>query len=150
MARGTSRSAPGLYIFTGSTGLSVIGAVNISQSGTAGVTIYNSGTGAISFTGASNVSLTAPTTGTYAGILFYQNPSDTAAATVTGASNADYIGALYFPDAALNYSGASNGAYTILVAQTLAFVGAANIGDNYSTLPGGSPIAASTGITFAE
>lgn len=140
----------GQYILTGSTGLSVVGAVNISQSGTTGVTIYNTGTGAISFAGASNVSLTAPTTGTYAGILFYQDPSDTAAATVTGASNANYVGALYFPDAALNYSGASNGAYTILVAQTLAFVGAANIGNNYSTLPGGSPIAASKGITFSE
>jgi hypothetical protein len=134
----------GLYVLEGG-GLSVNGAINITGNG--GITFYNTqGTGypygPIAIVGASNISLTAPTTGSLAGILFFQDRTiaNPAASSITGASNGTYIGALYFPTSALTYSGASNGQYTIIVSDALTFSGAANVGDNYSSLPGGSPI----------
>jgi hypothetical protein len=133
----------GTFILLGG-GLSVSGATNITGTG---VTFYNTqGSGytygPISISGANNSTLTAPTTGSLAGILFFQDRTiaSPAASSVTGATNANFVGALYFPTSALTYSGASNGQYTILVSKTLTINGAANVGANYSSLPGGSPI----------
>jgi hypothetical protein len=133
----------GTYILLGG-GLRISGAVNMTGTG---VTFYNTqGSGytygPISISGASSSTLSAPTTGSLAGILFFQDRTigSPAASGITGASNDNFVGALYFPTSALSYSGASNGQYTILVAKTLTFSGAASIGANYSSLPGGSPV----------
>ncbi len=128
---------PGTYIFTGSTGLQTNGSVNMSGSG---VTFYNTGTGNVNLSGASNVNLSAPTSGSLAGILFYQDPSDTAAAVVNGSSNGNFVGTLYFPNATLSYNGSSNNQYTVLVANILKFTGSVNVNNNYASLPGGSPV----------
>ena len=128
---------PGLYTIVGPGGLN-FGGANVSGTG---VTFYlGPKAGAVTATG-SNSSLTAPTTGTYAGILFFQNPGDTSAATI-GGSNAAIVGALYFPAAQLTFDGSNAGsAYTILVANTIVFSGSnATLNSNYSSLPGGSPI----------
>jgi hypothetical protein len=88
----------------------------------------------------SNSSFAAPTTGTYAGILFFQDRSNTHAAAV-GGSNAAVVGALYFPKAQLTYSGSNaTSAYTLLVANAIVFSGSnSTLNDNYSSLPGGPP-----------
>jgi Flp pilus assembly protein TadG len=142
---------PGLYIFTGSsTGISFIASGSLTVNGT-GVTFYNNSTsGSMSFTGSgsTNFNLTAPTTGTYAGILMFQNQNNTAAGTVTasGSTTEIFQGATYFPNAPLNYtaSGSSGAAaYSIIVAQTLKITGSGTsaINDTYTSLPGGlSPI----------
>jgi len=134
---------PGTYILLGG-GLSISGAVNMTGTG---ITFYNTqgsgySYGPVSISGASNSTLTAPTTGSLAGILFFQDRTITspAASGISGASNDNFVGALYFPTSALTYSGASAGQYTILVAKTLTFSGAATVGANYSSLPGGSPV----------
>jgi len=127
---------PGLYIIVGSGGLN-FGGTNV---GATGVTFYlGPNAGAVTATG-SNSSFAAPTTGTYAGILFFQNPSDTNGAAV-GGSNAAVVGALYFPKAQLTYRGSNaTSAYTLLVANTIVFSGAnCTLNDNYSSLPGGPP-----------
>ncbi len=79
---------PGMYILTG-------GTFQLGQSGNAtisgdGVTFYITDGGSVDFSGNSSVSLIAPTSGTYAGILFFQDSSDTQAATITGNSNWTY------------------------------------------------------------
>ena len=128
---------PGLYTIVGSGGLN-FGGSNVSATG---VTFYlGPNAGAVTATG-SNSSLTAPPTGTYAGILFFQNPSDTNAATI-GGSNSTVVGALYFPKAQLTFNGSNAAsAYTILVANTVVFSGSnATVNNNYATLSGGSPI----------
>jgi hypothetical protein len=133
----------GTYILLGG-GLSISGAVNMTGTG---VTFYNTqgsgySYGPISISGASNSTLTAPTTGPLAGMLFFQDRTiaSPAASGITGSSNDNFVGALYFPTSALTYSGASAGQYTILVSKTLTINGAANVGANYSSLPGGSPV----------
>jgi hypothetical protein len=128
---------PGLYIIVGSGGLN-FGGTNVSATG---VTFYlGPNAGAVTATG-SNSSFAAPTTGTYAGILFFQDRSNTKAATI-GGSNAAVVGSLYFPKAQLTYKGSNaTSAYTILVADSIVFSGSnSTLNNNYSTLSGGSPL----------
>ena len=130
--------SPGVYIVTGG-GIQFSGASGLVSG--AGVTFYNNGTTAISDTGAQTISLTAPTSGTYAGILFFQDAADTQAATFAGTGTTSLTGALYLPGAAVSLAANSGAAYTIVVANGITFTGSATFGDNYSTLPGGiSPI----------
>src|SRR5215469_8028425 len=114
----------------------------------AGVTFYNTtgtgGYGGISINANSTVNLSAPTTGPLAGILFFQDrsiPGTAAASTLSGNSTSTFDGALYFPTTALTFNGNSSAnGYSIVVANKLTLVGNASIGDNYSSLPNGSPI----------
>lgn len=99
---------PGLYILNGG-GLTVGGGSSIIGTG---VTFYNTGSTTyaykpIAITGTSTTSLTAPTTGTYEGILFFQdrNISSSQQNTISGTSSTVYQGALYFPTTPLVYSG---------------------------------------------
>ena len=131
---------PGLYTIVGTNGSYALnfGGSNVSASG---VTFYiGPSAGAVNVAG-SNSTFSAPTTGTYAGILFFQNPSNTNAATV-GGSNATTTGAFYFPKAQLTFDGSNASTpYTILVAYTIVYAGSnATLNNNYGALPGGSPI----------
>jgi Flp pilus assembly protein TadG len=128
---------PGTYIFTGD--FIVNGTPTVTGNG---VTLYFTSSGSITVNGATNFNLTAPTTGTYAGILMFQDRADTAQATINGSNTSTLQGSLYFPDAPLVFNGSSgtNAAYTIIIAQSITFNGSVTLNDNYSSLPGGSPI----------
>ncbi len=131
---------PGVYTITGG-GLTFGGTGTVSGTG---VTLYIGGSGGtVSLSGAQTVNLSAQTTGTDAAILFYQDPGNTSAATISGTSNSTLEGALYFPSAALTIDATgNNAAYTIAVAKTLQLGGtsALNFPSNFSSLPNGSPI----------
>ncbi len=117
-----------------------------------GVTIYNTfgattneGTftySPIRLSGNSSVTLTAPNTGTYAGILIFEDRSAPASYdTYGGGSTAVYQGVIYALHAAVTmYGNSSNAQYTMLVADTISLVGATSLNSNYSLLPNGSPI----------
>jgi len=120
-----------------------------SATGTAnaGVTFYITNGGAVTINGLANVYMTAPNSGTYAGILFYQDPSDTSTAKLDGTAQSYYQGALYFPKAQeLDFGGTSltnsTAKYTIIVADNLKVNGTAtvNLNSDYSLLPGGVSI----------
>jgi len=145
---------PGLYIIQGSGGLSLTGA-GVTIQGT-GVTFYiGPSAGSVTVNGILNfINLVAPTTGTWAGILFFQDRSNSNAAcvggcgaSVSGILNFTQIqGALYFPDALLSFNGCCQNsagpyytAYEITVASQLSFT-FDYFNDDYSSLPGGSPI----------
>ena len=150
---GTVTLQPGTYIVNGN--LTINGNANVTGTG---VTFYITNGGSVTINGTGSVQLTAPTTGTYAGILFYQDPSDTSAAKVNGTSTSFFQGSLYFPKASLDFSGTAttgvcpngttangfNGcaAYTIIVSDALTVSGntTVNINSDYSSLPGGNPI----------
>ena len=157
---------PGTYVLTSSNvallssgGLAINALSTVSGSG---VTFYNYGpSGGVTFPLTSvslgGVNLVAPTTGTYAGILFFQDPGNTSAATLLGSSslNTQLVGAYYFPSAAVNYLVSGSNAYNILVAKDVHFA-VLSLGltsyeqsvfnNNYSTLPGGSPINSSGAV----
>jgi Flp pilus assembly protein TadG len=153
---------PGTYILRDATGFLGIktGGLNItlnlltSITGT-GVTFYNEGTqGSLmvvepvsggSLLSLSNVSLSAPTSGTYSGILFFQAHG----VTTTGVfvanllNNSKLEGAIYLPDGDVSYGvSAASSAYNILVAKDInlnvSILSA--FGNDYSSLSGGSPL----------
>src|ERR1017187_5278861 len=134
---------PGTYVLRGG-GLTVSNGATLNGTG---VTFYNSqGSGytygAISLLGGVAVQLTAPTTGSLAGILFFQDRSVAAGPqnTFSNGSASKFDGALYFPTTALSYTGGAAGLYTIIVAKTVSFSGGITLKNDYSSLPGGSPV----------
>jgi Putative Flp pilus-assembly TadE/G-like len=138
--------SPGVYVITPSgdqnNGLQFGGAATVTGSG---VTLYNGQfSSPVSITSTADVSLTAPTSGTYAGVLLFQNPNNQASATVQGGDNPLFQGALYFPNLNSTLTLDDIGAvadYTIAVAGSLDIRGNVNVfGSNYSSLSNGSPI----------
>jgi hypothetical protein len=143
---------PGMYILKGS-GLTT-NTANSIISGT-GVTIYNtydptSGNpairnyGPINIVANSSASLTAPTTGTYAGVLIMEDrtiPAGVYFDTFGGGSNAAYTGIIYGPKSNMTFYGnASLAAYTLIVSYRMSMVGTTDINNNYASLPTGNPI----------
>lgn len=152
---------PGTYILReggggGLLGLGTTGGLSInitalsSITGT-GVTFYNQGpTGGLTITapatlGLSTFQLSAPTTGEYGGVLFYQPSSNTSDATflVSLLQGGKLEGAVYLPKAQVSYGvSAISSAYNILVADKINFVApvASLFGNDYSALDAGSPL----------
>jgi Flp pilus assembly protein TadG len=115
-----------------------------------GVTLYNTGTSTtyapINTQDNATLKLKAPTSGSLAGILFFQDRSINFAtqANNIGMGNAGYVeGALYFPSTDLTMATGqnANAAYTIVVAKTVSVsINSFSVASNYSTLTDGSPI----------
>ena len=141
--------APGNYILYGG-GLSLTGGSNLTGTG---VTFYNTGGGSnsyqpINITGSNGTTLSAPTSGPLAGILFFQDRaiSNSSVNSISGGTNTAFEGSLYFPSTPLAYSGGSNGlaAYTVIVADTVTFSGGSKLNVDYSSLGGTSPVPGAT------
>lgn len=141
----------GQFILVGG-GLSVDGAVIVSGSG---VTFFNTYSqsdkyGPISINGTGTVSLSAPTSGTYKALLFYQDPtvawSASNGSTIAGGALSVYDGIIYFPTTDLTYAGNSSTAglgttgYTMLIGYNIKIAGTAQVNSDYSTLGGSSPL----------
>ena len=120
-AQSTLTLNPGVYIVDSSSGINL--GAQTTMSGT-GVTIYIK-QGGVSMSGGATVSLTAPTSGAWQGILFYQDRADSTASTLVGGTGQLMNGVLYFPKANLTYTGGSstNATATTIVADTLTMVG---------------------------
>jgi hypothetical protein len=98
---------PGIYYLKGG-GLNLSGSSNLSGTG---VMIYNapvSATDQISLSGSGNLTLSAPTSGRYAGITIFQDRNSNVAATITGNSGFKVTGTLYFAGALLTLTGNSS------------------------------------------
>jgi uncharacterized protein (DUF2147 family) len=143
---GTANFSPGIYILMG-------GGITTQDSNSHavgdGVMFYNTfdathSYGPINISANSTVSLTAPTTGTYAGILFFQdrNVSGHPAETFGGGSTGKIEGTIYAPASNITFYGNASlsAAYTIIVANQISMVGTSYVNDDYSKLPGGTPI----------
>jgi len=145
--------SPGVYVLMDG-GLQINGAVNVTGTD---VTFFNtySGTqtnkyGNIGINGSGTVTLSAPTTGTYKALLFYQDPrvpwSANNGSIIAGGANSTYNGILYFPTTDLEYAGNSstqtNGTdgYTSLIGYNVKVAGTAKVNADYSALGGSNPI----------
>ena len=139
--------SPGTYIIDGNKGLTINGGATVTGTG---VTFYLTGSANVTINGgtgsAPTVQFSAPNSGTYAGVLFWQAPGDTSVAKIDGSSTSYYQGGLYFPSAELDFGGTSftnaSAAYTLIVADNLKINGTATVqlNSNYSSLPGGVSI----------
>jgi hypothetical protein len=99
----------------------------------AGVTIYMAGSGRVSMNGNATVTLDAPTTGTYAGVLFYGDRSSSGGSdTFNGTANSRMTGALYFAKQNVQYLGNFGGANgcTQVVGDTVTWSGNTHMASN--------------------
>ncbi len=131
-------TSSGTYAFNGN----VILNSNTTLNGTGGVTLYFK-SGSLTLNSNVSLSLTAPTTGTYAGIAIFQNRTDSNSMILNSNSTLKVTGAIYAPAANLILNSNSfSDVYSIMVANTITINSnsALNIHSDYSSLPDGSPI----------
>lgn len=162
---------PGTYILTSpssktGTAYGLTADIGALATGT-GVTFYNTLTSGYdsgpvqfnftSFTSGYGINLTAPTSGTYEGILFFQDPANTSQAQIIGSSSYNTVlqGAYYFPKAKVVFAFDGPIQYDILDAWQIEFAfltfagsnfNTSGFSNNYSSLADGSPIKGTGGV----
>jgi len=135
---GTVVLSPGVYVING--GFSQAGSVQISGTD---ITVYLAApNGSLSLTGSGALNLSAPTTGTYNGILFFEDPNDTNSMKVGGSNGSNLQGIFYAPNASLSLAGSSGASfYTDLIVSSLALAGTNNL-HNYASINPNTPLTA--------
>jgi hypothetical protein len=150
--------APGIYYINGPGGLGFNGkgtlatpGFAIPYSGADGVMIYFTGSATMNKVnggGGPNVPdiqlnpLTATQSATYAGMLFYQDPNDTATPWFGGDDKTTFNGTLYFPTQTLTFYGDTNQTYNgTVITYSIAINGNPTV--NFGTSPAGIPTPAS-------
>ena len=136
---GTTNFSPGVYIFDGGTFKTN---ANANLSGT-GVTFVFLNNATLDLNGSGHMQFSAPTTGTYAGMLMIgaaSNANNTV--KINGDSASSMTGAIYFPSQDVSYIGNFSGTNgcTQIVAKTISWSGNASLAVNCSAY-GISPIA---------
>ncbi|MEX2649932.1 MAG: TadG family pilus assembly protein [Alphaproteobacteria bacterium] len=130
---------PGVYVLGGG-GFKASGANNDLNGD--GIMFYNttkpgSNFGDVDFSGDNTVTFSAPMTGDYAGVLFFQDPSSASAAAsvkfkIAGTVETNFDGAVYFPDHEIDWSGtaaADQTCLTKIIGATVKYSGTVNIGN---------------------
>jgi Flp pilus assembly protein TadG len=120
---------PGVYYVSGGP-LNVRANANVTGSG---VTIFMENGTSVSMAGNSHVDISAPTSGTYSGILFFGDPAATSGAVTFNGDNSSHLtGDLYFPKQAVSYTGNYSGlnGCTQIVADTVQWTGSSTINVN--------------------
>ena len=131
---------PGTYIFDRGN-FRVNGGAEVTGDG---VTIILTSSTASNFAtvtinGGAVMTLSAPATGSYKGVLFYQDQAAPIAVNTNkfnGGGTTNFTGALYFPKQELQFSGNNSnggGACTKIVARVITFIGNSNMSNNCPT-----------------
>ncbi|CDX20811.1 conserved hypothetical protein [Mesorhizobium sp. ORS 3324] len=139
--------SPGTYVVQG--GLKVNAGAVIQGDG---VTIYMTGSNTVSMNGNATVTLSAPTSGTYSGVLFYGDRTGSSAqSTFNGTATSLLTGAIYFPRQQVNYLGNFSGknGCTQVVADTIQWSGNSTINQDCSSL-GMNDIPAAPSVAIVE
>lgn len=130
--------SPGVYVVNGGS-VKINGGAMVSGSG---VTIFLTGSSGnyaqMDINGGAQVNLTAPNSGTYAGMLFFQDRNAPTGGDnkFNGGSSMSLNGALYFPGQQVDFQGNTNnaGGCTRIVADTITFTGDAALGNACASL----------------
>ena len=121
----TITMSPGLYYMKGGS-FTVGGGVTLKGTG---VTIYmdNSG-GSLNIQGGANVTLTPPTSGTYSGLTYFQDRSNSQALNIANGSTNVLSGTIYAAAASAAFAGGSSNKYgSQLILKSLNVSNAASI-----------------------
>jgi hypothetical protein len=135
--------ASGIYVISG--GPFSIQSGPLTASGP--VLIYLSGSSAyVNIANGTTVTLSAMTSGTYQGVLFYQDRTVTspAASTFAGGANMTLTGSIYLPNALLNINNGSSTSTEALVVGTVNFEGGATFSEGTQAQTGLSASVTST------
>ncbi len=119
---------PGVY-YMKSGGFTAGGGTTINGSG---VTIYiDDGGGSLNLSGGTNVNLTPPTSGTYAGLTYFQDRNSTKPLNLSGGSANSISGTIYAAGAQAQLSGGSNSKVgSQFIVNSLNVSGGANVNIN--------------------
>jgi Flp pilus assembly protein TadG len=131
---GTITFAPGTYILDGG-GFAVSGNATLTGNG---VTFYNTNVlgipglwGRFSIAGTVTENLSAPTSGPYAGVLFWDDknaPNTPPGNVIAGTSGSSLTGAMYFPSTAVTYTGTSaTSSWQMIIADTIKVSGTSSV-----------------------
>jgi len=130
--------APGTYVIDGGDFTANAG----SQFAGDGVTFILTGdtpsdVGSVNINGGSTADLTAPTSGTYEGILMYQDPKAdyrTNPAKFLGGADLQYDGVIYMPSSDITFSGGASGDPSCMqiFGATVTFTGSSHVGNDDS------------------
>ncbi|MEO5375827.1 MAG: pilus assembly protein TadG-related protein [Alphaproteobacteria bacterium] len=144
----------GVYYIDGGS-LSINSGATVTGSG---VTIYLSGSSTvstISINGGATVTLSAPTNGSYSGMLFWQSSSASTTGTNTfnGGSSLNLTGALYFPNQQLTFNGGNNTSgsqCTKIVARIIKFSGGSEFENEGCEAAGVADITTASTVALVE
>ena len=120
--KNTVSLSPGVYVISGGE-LRINAGANVTGSG---VTFFLTNDASANFNGNATLNLTAPKTGSYAGMLFMGDPRNSNVSnTFNGTAASRMTGALYFPSQAVSYLGNFSGqnGCTRVVAKTVTWSG---------------------------
>jgi hypothetical protein len=124
---GTQKLNPGVYVVSGGD-FKINANANISGDG---VMIYLTGGARVSINGTATVKLSAATSGTYSGILFFGDRTDTAANknSFNGTADSRLTGAIYFASQTVQFNGDFSGedGCTQVVGLTVEWTGNAEV-----------------------
>lgn len=132
---GTVTFTSGVYIVNGPLQFNNTGTINAT-----GATFYLPPGASALVNGGGTLNLSAPTSGTYDGILFYQSRNNSQQVTFNGSATSTIKGILYLPNANLLMNGSSNNKiYTALIVKSVTLNGTVTIGD-YAKVNSSSPL----------
>ena len=99
--------------------------------------------GSMTINSGNDLSLTPPTDGTYAGVLYFAPPTNTSTLTIDSGSKSTWQGIVYLPGGTVDENAGGNlAAYTMFLANQVTLAGGSKftIGADYSSLVNGDPI----------
>jgi len=134
---GTVNFPSGTYVLDGG---SFVCHGNPTITGT-GVTFYFTNGATITCSGTDTIQFSAPSSGPYAGVLFYQDPNDTNGPTLGGTTGTYFNGILYFPRSQITFFGNNTTIDTgIVIADAFALSGNPTVNlSGAAGIPGGLP-----------
>lgn len=137
--QGTMHLGDGTYVITGDININSQAKIDCNACTLILTNNSPSQTGKITVNGGAQLNLKAPLTGTYAGLMFYQNRGATSGTTnkINGNSSSTFQGAVYFPSQNVEFTGTSGVTYQCieLVARQVSFLGNSQIKNNCPTYP---------------
>jgi hypothetical protein len=106
----------------------------VTLTGTSVMIYIAPGSGAFSFQGGGVINLTAPTSGTYSGVVMYQDRSNTSAISIANGTTTTITGTFYAAGAAINFAGGAQLSQfgSQIIAKTLNLSNNASVSVNWS------------------
>jgi hypothetical protein len=139
---------PGVYVIDGGTFRLNANAIVDGS----GLTFYLTNGATVQFNGGAHISFSAPTSGTYSGILFYGDRTQpNATQTFNGDGTSSMTGAIYFPTQHVQMNGnftGQNGCMQV-IADTIDYTGNATFGSNCAA-QGMQPVTVPGGVALVE
>ncbi|MET3597054.1 Flp pilus assembly protein TadG [Mesorhizobium shonense] len=142
----------GTYVVQGNLKINAGAVITCAAPCTNGVTIFMAGSSTVSINGNATVTLSAPTSGTYSGVLFYGDRNGASAkSNFNGTATSLLTGAIYFPRQEVDYLGNFSGknGCTQVVADTIQWSGNSTVNQDCSSL-GMKDIPAAQSVQLVE